>query len=108
MHLNEDLEPYQCIELECQKADTTFSRLRDLRLHYQWEHPYAHIMLAHTYTCLFCEDDLPLPCESRFKHLGRHLEDLVYSVIPRQQETWQFYSDSTSDDETKNPLAYQD
>ena len=99
LHVLEDLKPYQCLEDDCPAAETTYSQLKALRKHYEEMHSSARIMLASKYTCLFCEDTLPASIGTRLKHIGRHLEESSFSVLPRQQEDWQFYSDSASKSE---------
>ena len=94
-HVLEDLKPYQCLEESCDRPDSTCAHLKDLRHHYRTCHPAAQI-LGHKITpCIFCAELLPALPRLRFSHVGRHMEEIAFAVIPRQYEDWEFYSEST-------------
>ncbi|KAL9607335.1 MAG: hypothetical protein Q9167_007743 [Letrouitia subvulpina] len=108
-HVLYDLKPYQCLEEACLEEDATYASLHELKAHYIDMHPRAEIVYKSEtnqfMSCPFCNEILePLPSRSppssvlrsRFKHVGRHMENIAFAVVPRQYENWEFYSESTS------------
>lgn len=93
-HVLHDLEPYQCIEVQCCSPDATYNRLAKLRRHYQEIHPANPLLTASTWTCVFCEQEVEGNSTEKFCHLGHHMEEMAFSVVSRQYEEWDFYSDS--------------
>ncbi|KAK5089653.1 hypothetical protein LTR70_006537 [Exophiala xenobiotica] len=96
LHVLDDLEPYQCIESYCPHPNTTYGRLSDLRDHYARVHPSAPIMTSSSWTCIFCTDGLAGKERDKFRHVARHMEEMAFSIVPRQYEQWDFYADAGS------------
>ena len=98
IHVFGDLKPYQCLEETCPQADTTYASLRELRKHYANVHTLAEITRAGPASCPLCSEELTSSnIHTRFKHVGRHMEDIAFAVVPRQFEDWTFYSESSAD-----------
>lgn len=95
-HVLDDLEPYQCVEEQCPLPDMTWTRLARLVDHYATDHPDSPLMVSASISCPFCESEMAGTTDERFRHLGRHMEDLAFSVVPRQYEEWDFYTDKGS------------
>lgn len=93
-HVLDDLEPYQCMEINCPCADATYNRRLGLEDHYARLHPSASIMSTELYTCLFCDEVVYGKPSTRFSHVGRHMEEMAFAIVPRQYEAWEFYSDA--------------
>lgn len=96
LHVLNDLEPYQCIESYCPHPDTTFKRLTKLREHYSNVHPSAPIMSLPPWTCTFCEEIVSGGSYDKLKHIARHMEEITFSIVPRQYEQWDFYTEASS------------
>jgi hypothetical protein len=90
-----DLRPYQCLEEGCSAAESTYSHLKDLKTHYKVHHLAAAMMDTTVLSCVFCGEDLALTLRARFSHVGRHIVEISFTVIPRPYEDWEFYSEST-------------
>ena len=108
-----DLEPYQCLEENCWQSHKTYRSLHQLRMHYKVCHLTAALLsdLATTYQCVFCTEAIAGKIRDRFKHVGRHMEDIVFSAIPKQYEEWEFYSETCSLESQQNDAsrgAYED
>ena len=99
-HVLQDLEPYQCMEERCESSDVTYARLGLLRKHYLDCHSEAIMVSTESWKCIFCEAELAenMNLAERFRHVGRHMEELAFAVVPHQYEDWQFYSDHGSAD----------
>lgn len=85
----------------CPQADSTYASLRELKKHYVNLHTSAEILPA---SCPFCSEDISEEISSsslhaRFKHVGRHMEDIAFAVVAHQYEDWKFYSESSTGSE---------
>ena len=48
-------------------------------------------------TCVFCgEVLLEDGWEERVRHVGRHMEEIAFTVVTKSYEDWEFYSDASS------------
>ena len=94
-HVLEDLTPYQCLEEACPEAVLLYPTLKQLRRHYSACHSTVPLLSDDSIACVFCGEVLPALVPMRFRHIGRHMEEIAFAVIPRQYEDWEFYSDST-------------
>lgn len=46
--------------------------------------------------CPFCSETIAPGAGPRARHIGRHLEDVALTAIPRSYSEWQYYEDSSS------------
>ena len=46
--------------------------------------------------CPFCSETIAPGLMPRARHIGRHLEDIALTAIPRSYNEWQYYEDSSS------------
>ena len=96
MHLINDLEPYICFIEDCLSPSESYVSCNDLLLHVQAVHPNVDILDTNcdTVACPFCEEPLPGDVRKRFQHLGRHMEEISFAIVPNNLEDWAFYNDS--------------
>ena len=48
-------------------------------------------------TCIFCREVLSaMTSREREEHLGRHMEEIAFSVVTKPYEEWEFYSDNST------------
>lgn len=46
--------------------------------------------------CLFCGEMLPKAnSRARTRHVGRHMEEIAFSVVTKPYEDWDFYTESS-------------
>src|SRR5271168_3153356 len=93
----QDLEPYSCIQEQCETALQCYPSRKLLFNHLRDAHQSIFLgPIENTIKCLFCGDEADefprLPAE----HYLVHLEDISFVVIPRAYEDWAFYSDSAN------------
>lgn len=98
-HVLDDLEPYQCMESYCPCPDVTYRRLSHLRYHYSTVHPLAPIITSSSWTCVFCTESLSGKERDNIRHVARHMEEMAFSIVSRQYEQWDFYTDGGSREE---------
>ncbi|KAL8774267.1 MAG: hypothetical protein Q9209_001018 [Squamulea sp. 1 TL-2023] len=46
--------------------------------------------------CLFCGKTIGERVTDYTRHVGRHMEEIAFAVIPKQYEDWELYSDNSS------------
>lgn len=93
-HVLHDFQPYRCIERQCSAPDATYHRLVKLRHHHQDTHPTSLLHKSSLWTCIFCEQEVAGNSAEKFCHFGRHMEEIAFSIVARQYEERDFYSDS--------------
>ena len=87
-----DLRPYLCTFEDCARGDKTYARRKFFSLHESSRHDW------HNDSCPFCQETLSLyNNRSRDRHVGRHMEEIAFAVVPKAYEDWEFYSDSSGD-----------
>ena len=74
--------------------DFTYASFMDLYEHYRTWHEYSAVLVRSTLDYAFCSDRLPKKPRERFQHVGHHMEEFAFAVVPRQYENWEFYIDS--------------
>jgi hypothetical protein len=91
-----DLEPYQCIQEDCNDADRTYPSRALLNRHYRQQHSIDTVF-ATSVTCIFCSEPLvDLMFDAVLKHICRHMEDIAFATVSRVQVEWHFYSELES------------
>ena len=102
-----DLRPYACTAEDCSQPNQTYSTLKDYLRHEILSHevPYSvdpiddfAKLAGKSITCLFCG---LLTTEgrgqhSRGRHVGQHMEEIAFMVVPKAYEDWEFYSEASS------------
>lgn len=87
-----DLRPYLCTFEDCPQGAKTYASRR-LWMEHELEN---HIRLNNP--CPFCQDTVPaIEKLGNGRHVGRHLEEIAFTVVPKPYEDWEFYSDSSKD-----------
>ena len=104
-----DLRPYVCTVEECSQSNEYFSTVKDYLNHVVLVHELqdrsAPARLVEekrkaSIKCLFCGQQTTegRGQGSRAWHVGSHMEEIAFIVVPRAYEGWDFYSDSSSSD----------
>ena len=45
--------------------------------------------------CLFCNENIAFGRTERVRHIGRHMEEIAFTVVTKPYEEWDFYSMSS-------------
>lgn len=45
--------------------------------------------------CMFCMKSTGKTARDYARHVGRHMEEIAFTVVPKQYEDWEFYSEDT-------------
>ena len=53
-------------------------------------------------TCIFCGEKTGTGDNSREAHIGRHMEEIAFSVVSKPYDEWEFYSDSSVNSKVKD------
>ncbi|KAL8718286.1 MAG: hypothetical protein Q9225_004564, partial [Loekoesia sp. 1 TL-2023] len=101
-HVLTDLRPYVCIHPDCSgyagASIDTYSRRGLLLSHWKKKHSRGHVLDGARDTpilgqCIFCTKSVGKDISEQFCHIGRHMEEIAFAVVPKQYEDWEFYSD---------------
>ena len=92
-HILQDLEPYLCPLEFCDHSAKTYATCRRLIEHLDQFHAFA-AETGWSSSCIFCGQKLENSRKERIRHIGRHMEDIAFSVVPRAYNDWAFYSES--------------
>ncbi len=95
-HVLADLRPYLCTFPDCSLASETYI----FRAKYVEHEVYTHDILENRILtdgiiCLFCGERIRAT-DDRSQHVGRHMEEIAFSVVSKPYDKWSFYSDSSS------------
>ena len=97
-HVLNDLQPYLCTFPDCPSGDESYASRKAFERHEMWEHEPGRFQKETSITCLFCQEVLPRrPWGTRSQHIGRHMEEIAFSVVRKPCEDWDFYTDSSID-----------
>ena len=95
-HVMRDLRPYVCTALECNHKTETFPSILRYESHKMVSHD---LYFEESIVCIFCgerTDPGKSGCGAREQHIGRHMEEIAFAVVPKAYEEWEFYSESSS------------
>lgn len=92
LHVFEDLRPYLCTYEECEDSNKNYPSWSDFIDHEIWAHECGNKA-----DCVFCGEVLPASRTGRGRHIGRHMEEIAFTVVTKPYKAWDFYSDSASD-----------
>lgn len=116
-HVTSDLRPYVCTVEECDRPQQQFATVKDYDRHERANHDFQseivkHVVQGHRSLvdllmhparyrrdkCPFCDQVTAAATgrNSREGHVGRHMEEIAFLVVPKLYEDWDFYSDSSS------------
>ena len=104
-HVMNDLRPYVCTAEDCSQPEETYSTVKDYLRHeiYRHEAPFFSIdifkkLANKSITCLFCGQQTTegRGPHSRRRHVGQHMEEIAFMVVPKAYEDWEFYSEASS------------
>ena len=96
-----------CSVEECSESSKKFVTVGDYLKHVVESHKIGEdFLLTHlvrfrkqaSIKCLFCDQVTTEGTgkDSRGGHVGRHMEEIAFLVVPKVYEDWDFYSDSSS------------
>ena len=102
-----DLRPYVCTAEDCNRPDETYSTVKDYLRHeiafHKMPHAVAPIdnfakIAGKSIACLFCGQQTTegRGQHSRGRHIGQHMEEIAFTVVPKAYEDWEFYSEASS------------
>lgn len=110
-HVMRDLRPYVCTARECDHATKPFPSLNRYLTHEIDAHEIdAHELyrlkrssdreskIQESIVCIFCgeQTEAGKGDNARGRHVGRHMEEIAFAVVPKAYEEWEFYSESSS------------
>ncbi len=105
-HVMNDLRPYVCTFMNCSQASETYasrSAFLDHEVHVHGkesrtlESSELSMQSLHE-DCFFCGKVLPeAGLEERSRHVGRHMEEIAFTIVTKPYEDWEFYSDASTD-----------
>ena len=101
-HVMNDLRPYICTFPNCSQAGETYiSRSaflkHELSVHGENDSSLANWMHFLRKNCVFCgKISSEVGCEERSRHVGRHMEEIAFTVVTKPYEDWDFYTDASS------------
>ena len=101
-----DLMPYVCTASRCDRATEPFASHYDCLRHEVVAHELAidqptsdwSRREAESILCIFCGERTKAGRgkDSRSRHVGRHMEEIAFMVVPKTYDDWDFYSASSS------------
>lgn len=97
-HVMKDLRPYLCTLPDCPVARKTYTSPSAFLDHENQGHEVQSGSLHQDeiIACLFCGEPLKkAETAKRARHIGRHMEEIAFSVVTKPYEEWEFYSDSS-------------
>ena len=103
-----DLRPYACTAEDCSQPDETYSTVKDYLRHEILFHEVPNPVddfatrAGKSITCLFCGQQTTegRGQHSRGRHVGQHMEEIAFTVVPKAYEDWEFYSEASSGKQT--------
>ena len=99
-HVMDDLKPYLCTFPDCSQADTTYISRRlyvnhEWKTHMKWKGRVDATKIENS-CCPFCQEQLAyFDTRVRGCHIGRHMEEIAFNIVPKPYKDWEFYSDSS-------------
>ena len=107
-HVLRDVRPYMCMFEDCSRASRQFFYRLTFLEHLKHGHGFRKKLKQMT-NCLFCNEALPVSYRGDLKqharHIGRHMEEVAFSVLTKPYEDWDFYSDSSVADVTQQSVS---
>ena len=102
-----DLRPYTCTAEECSQPEKSYSTLKYYLRHEILSHEVQYSVdpidefvkrVKESITCLFCGQRTTHGGgkNSRGRHVGQHMEEIAFMVVPKAYEDWEFYSEASS------------
>ena len=102
-----DLRPYVCTSQECDRATKPFPSLKNYLIHEIEVHELclsehsartAKRKREESIVCIFCGErtEAGNGNNSRGRHVGRHMEEIAFTIVRKAYEDWDFYTDSSS------------
>lgn len=96
-----------CSVEECSESNKKFDTVSDYLKHIVESHKFGEEFLRNhllrfrnqaSIKCPFCDQVTAQGTgkDSRAGHVGRHMEEIAFLVVPKLYEDWEFYSDSSS------------
>ena len=103
-----DLRPYTCTAEDCSQPEKTYSTVKYYLRHEILSHEVPYSVdpidgfakrVGNSITCLFCGQRTTegRGQNSRGRHVGQHMEEIAFMVVPKAYEDWEFYSEALSE-----------
>lgn len=90
-----DLRPYICTFPECRRAKRQYHSRHSFVFHELCQHVTPTVLTGRV-SCPFCQKVSPKwNTAGRARHIGRHMEEIAFAVVPKAYEEWEFYSNSS-------------
>ena len=91
-----DLRPYVCTARDCDHSSESFASLVEYVYHEVEFHGLK--TRGESFVCIFCGErtETGKGNNSGVRHVGRHMEEIAFTVVPKAYEEWEFYSESSS------------
>jgi hypothetical protein len=86
-------EPYICPVESCDDPAKTYTTWKRLHRHLEHSHPSRPERMCLSY-CFFCDQRIESTIKEQVRHIGRHMEGIAFTIVPRAYEDLNFYSDS--------------
>ena len=120
-HVMKDLRPYVCTHPDCSEAKTHYGSRTEMIDHELKKHETfiqdetlrggliePSTKLSDRVSCPFCRKSCPrLDTIERGRHIGRHMEEIAFVVVPTVYEEWEFYSNCSNDQFAPRIDGYQ-
>ncbi len=96
-HVMRDLRPYVCTARDCDHSNESFASVVEYVYHEEEIHGLKR-RRGESFVCIFCGErtEAGKGDNSRRWHVGRHMEEIAFTVVPKAYEEWEFYSESSS------------
>lgn len=102
-----DLRPYVCTARESDHTRESFASLKRYMTHEVEAHELYPLERSSARTvqrkkeesimCIFCGERTEAgKGDNARRHVGRHMEEIAFTVVPKAYEEWEFYSESSS------------
>ena len=115
-HVMYDLRPYMCTAEDCSQPDKTYYQVKDYLRHEILAHEAPCTVTriddvakraGKSITCLFCGQKTTegKSQHSRGRHVGQHMEEIAFTVVPKAYEDWEFYSEASSEKQADQHIS---
>ena len=95
-HVMSDLRPYVCTLPDCTTPEQLYSSRSSFLNHERLHKLGKNLKNIFVGACLFCGEMLSKAnLRERAEHVGRHMEEIAFSVVTKPYEDWDFYTESS-------------
>lgn len=91
-----------CTYPDCATANDLYASRLSFLDHEIMKHELFGLVCRLDFACPFCNDMLSRSKnDERARHIGRHVEEIAFSVVTKPYEDWEVYSDSSRNSNSK-------